>query len=72
MPDLLTSREVAALLRVPEQTVRKWRSRGKMPFEAIRINKTVRYDARDIEEWLDAQRENRRNALSTKNDHVKT
>ncbi|MBL7078047.1 helix-turn-helix domain-containing protein [Candidatus Shapirobacteria bacterium] len=36
MPDLLTVREVAELLRVSPLTVKRWGKRGKLP--AIRIN----------------------------------
>lgn len=36
LPDLLTVREVAQLLRVSPLTVKRWGKRGKLP--AIRIN----------------------------------
>jgi excisionase family DNA binding protein len=36
MPDLLTVREVAELLRVSPLTIKRWGQRGKLP--AIRIN----------------------------------
>ena len=36
LPDLLTVREVANLLRVSPLTVKRWGKRGKLP--AIRIN----------------------------------
>ena len=36
MPDLLTVREVAQLLRVSPLTIKRWGKRGKLP--AIRIN----------------------------------
>lgn len=36
LPDLLTVREVAKLLRVSTLTVKRWGKRGKLP--AIRIN----------------------------------
>lgn len=36
LPDLLTVREVAVLLRVSPLTVKRWGKRGKLP--AIRIN----------------------------------
>ncbi len=36
LPDLLTVREVAELLRVSPLTVKRWGKRGKLP--AIRIN----------------------------------
>lgn len=36
LPDLLTVREVAGLLRVSSLTIKRWGKRGKLP--AIRIN----------------------------------
>ena len=36
LPDLLTIREVAGLLRVSTLTVKRWGKKGKLP--AIRIN----------------------------------
>ena len=36
LPDLLTVREVAELLRVSPLTIKRWGKRGKLP--AIRIN----------------------------------
>jgi len=36
LPDLLTVREVANLLRVSPLTIKRWGKRGKLP--AIRIN----------------------------------
>lgn len=36
MPDLLTVREVAELLRVSPLTIKRWGKKGKLP--AIRIN----------------------------------
>ena len=36
LPDLLTIREVAQLLRVSSLTIKRWGKRGKLP--AIRIN----------------------------------
>lgn len=36
LPDLLTVKEVAAILRVSPLTIKRWGKRGKLP--AIRIN----------------------------------
>jgi len=36
LPDLLTIREVASLLRVSSLTIKRWGKKGKLP--AIRIN----------------------------------
>lgn len=51
LPDLLTVREVADLLRVSPLTVKRWGKRGKLP--AIRINsRGDRRYRRDAVLWL--------------------
>jgi excisionase family DNA binding protein len=50
---LLSSRDVAAILRVPERTVRdKWREWG---LPAYRIGKHLRWKERDVYAWIDRQ-----------------
>ena len=41
LPDLLTVREVAELLRVSPLTIKRWGKRGKLP--AIRINSFLKF-----------------------------
>jgi excisionase family DNA binding protein len=48
---LLTPPEVARRLQVPEETLSKWRVRGKGP-AFHRMGRHVRYDPRDLEAWL--------------------
>ena len=58
LPDLLTVREVAELLRVSPLTIKRWGKRGKLP--AIRIN--ARGDRRYKKEavlWLLGIQENK-------------
>jgi len=58
LPDLLTVREVAELLRVSPLTIKRWGKRGKLP--AIRIN--ARGDRRYKKEailWLLGMQENK-------------
>lgn len=58
LPDLLTVREVAELLRVSPLTIKRWGKRGKLP--AIRINS--RGDRRYKKEavlWLLGMQENK-------------
>jgi excisionase family DNA binding protein len=51
---MLTSREVAAILAVPERTVRdRWREWG---LQAYRIGKHLRWRERDVHAWIDRQR----------------
>jgi excisionase family DNA binding protein len=50
---LLSSREVAAILGVPESSLRaKWRE-WQLP--AYRIGKHLRWRERDIQAWIDRQ-----------------
>ena len=51
LPDLLTVREVAELLRVSPLTIKRWGKRGKLP--AIRINsRGDRRNRKDQVLWL--------------------
>jgi len=50
---LLSAREVAGMLVVPERTVRdKWRAWG---LPAYRIGKHLRWKERDVLAWIDRQ-----------------
>jgi|GEM_PF-1027156 excisionase family DNA binding protein len=50
---MLTARDVAAILAVPERTVRdKWREWG---LQAYRIGKHLRWKERDVHAWIDRQ-----------------
>ena len=53
---LLATSELAALLRIPEKTVRNWRYKANLP--AIKLGrKLVRYQWRDVIAWLKANGE---------------
>lgn len=49
---LLTSEEVAELLRVPVSTLYYWRYQRRGP-KALRIGRSLRYRLRDIEAFLE-------------------
>jgi len=50
---LLSSREVAAILAIPERTVRdKWKEWG---LPAYRIGKHLRWKERDLYAWIERQ-----------------
>lgn len=49
-PVLLTSAEVAALLRIQPKTLAMWRWRKQVPY--LRVNGAVRYRQSDIEALL--------------------
>jgi excisionase family DNA binding protein len=53
---LLTPDELCAWLRVPKQTVYRWRTRGGGPC-GYRVGRHVRYAVVDVERWLQEQRD---------------
>jgi excisionase family DNA binding protein len=48
---LLTVKDVAARLQVKPKTLYAWASEGKIP--TIKINGVIRFDADEIEAWLE-------------------
>jgi excisionase family DNA binding protein len=54
--ELLTIDEVADRLRVSVPTVRWLRQEGRFA-PAIRVGRRLVWDARDVDAWLDSQRE---------------
>ena len=52
--ELMTIKEVAALVRVPEATLRYWRHLGTGP-RGFRIGRSVRYWRNDVMHWLEEQ-----------------
>ena len=55
--ELMSIKEVAALLRAPEATLRYWRHLGTGP-HSFRVGRSVRYWRTDVIAWLDAQSKN--------------
>lgn len=53
--DLLTTDEVAAMLRVGRKTLLNWRPLGIGP-RGFRIGKGVRYERAEVLRWIDEQR----------------
>ncbi len=52
--ELMTMKEVATLVRVPEATLRYWRHLGTGP-HGFRIGRSVRYWRNDVVHWLEEQ-----------------
>lgn len=50
--EILTLQEVAAFVRVPEQTLRYWRHLGKGP-QGFRLGRFVRFWRSDVLLWLE-------------------
>ena len=59
---LLSVAELAAFLGVPVATIYRWRHQRQGPV-GYRIGRHVRYRARDIEQWLETQRDAHNNTL---------
>lgn len=54
MDELLTAAELAAKLHKTSASLAQWRYKGIGP-KFIKLGGSVRYRARDVEAWLDAQ-----------------
>ena len=52
--ELMTMKEVATLVRVPEATLRYWRHLGTGP-HGFRVGRSVRYRRNDVVHWLEEQ-----------------
>jgi excisionase family DNA binding protein len=53
--DLLTLREVAQILRVPEATLRYWIHKGTGP-TTLKIGRHIRYPRAALQRWMREQR----------------
>ena len=52
--ELMTLKEVAAIVRVPEATLRYWRHLGTGP-HSFRIGRSVRYWRTEVLAWLEQE-----------------
>lgn len=52
--ELMSIKEVATIIRVPEATLRYWRHLGSGP-HSFRIGRSVRYWRSDVLTWLETQ-----------------
>lgn len=52
MPDLLTSGEVAEMLRVSVSTLARWRSSDQGP-PFVQIEGSIRYQREAVQKWID-------------------
>ena len=51
--DMLTVAELAAWLRVPQNTIYAWRARRRGP-RGTRVGRGVRFRRSDVETWLES------------------
>ena len=56
---LLTTREVAALLRVSTETALRWHRSGKLPGGRRLGSNVLRFDRGELEAWLEGARPDR-------------
>lgn len=61
--ELLTLPEAAAIVRVPEATLRYWRHLGEGP-HSFRIGRTVRYWRSEVFAWLETESKNNASCAS--------
>lgn len=54
MSSLLTLPEVAQMLRVPEATLRYWRTQGQGP-QGFKVGRRLMFRAERVDQWLAAQ-----------------
>lgn len=52
MLELLTVKELAKLLKISIRSIWRYRSMGAIP-KPIKVGKSVRWDRKDIEQWLE-------------------
>ena len=55
MNQLLKAKTLAERIGVTEGCLAKWRVSGEGP-RFIRVQRSIAYDPRDVQEWLDARR----------------
>lgn len=57
---LITIKQLAHMLSIPEMTIRIWLSRGNFPFpfKRIKINRAVRFRLKDVANYLNGAFEN--------------
>ena len=52
MPEFMTEKEVAELLRLKRQTLSRWRSDGQGP-PFVQVEGSIRYPRDGLQRWLD-------------------
>lgn len=52
-PRLLTTEELAEMLRVSPGHIRNMSSQGKLPFRSVSFGRVRRYPLDEVKEWLD-------------------
>lgn len=61
IPNLLTRRQVAALLGVKPNTLAVWACRKMFNLPYVKVGRSVRYSVEDLEKWLAERKVNQQN-----------
>ena len=61
IPNLLTRRQVAALLGVKPNTLAVWACHKKYNLPYVKVGRSVRYHIEDLENWLAERKVNQQN-----------
>jgi len=64
MAEMMTTKELAAYLRVHEVTIYKYASEGRIP--AIRIGQVWRFDKDAIDRWIAGEQNNKKSRKGKK------
>ena len=56
IPDMVTTKELAALIGVPVATLNNWRSVGRGP-RSFRLGRAVKYLVADVAAWIEQQQQ---------------
>lgn len=51
--EMMTVRELADYLKVSRHTIYQWINDSRFPFAYYKHERAVRFDRRDVDEWLD-------------------
>jgi len=52
----LTAKEVAEILQISDKTLEVWRRTGSQDLPYLKIGRSIRYDANDVQRYLVKQR----------------
>ena len=54
--EMMTVRELADYLKVARHTIYQWINDSRLPFAYYKHDRAVRFDRRDVDEWLDTRK----------------
>lgn len=62
MQEYISTKELAALLRIKPNTAERWRTNRQCPIPWIKIKRRVLYAVSDVQAYLDSQKRDRVNS----------